>query len=239
MTQALTTVELGNLRLRGRSLGGLYTSFHVPELDALFDVFPDACVVWTHRDPLDSVASYSSLMSLNRRMLYGFFEPEDIGRRIESRFLTGVERAMEVRRKTNRESQFFDVDFASLVRDPKKIVEQICRKFDLPFDDVDRERVEEWLGTRRGDSRGSHIYRAETFGLEPGPLRERFSEYIDRFSITLRTDRDGELAQSVDFVRLSYRSSHSRYTKLMRPRRTSSPDRMSAGRSFSSRCSSI
>ncbi len=38
MTQALTTVELGNLRLRGRSLGGLYTSFHVPELDALFDV---------------------------------------------------------------------------------------------------------------------------------------------------------------------------------------------------------
>jgi len=37
VTQALTTVELGSLRLRGRSLGGLYTGFHVSELDALFD----------------------------------------------------------------------------------------------------------------------------------------------------------------------------------------------------------
>ena len=51
---------------------------HLWFLDALFEVFPDACVVWTHRDPLDSVASYSSLMSLNRRMIYGRFDPVEI-----------------------------------------------------------------------------------------------------------------------------------------------------------------
>jgi ribonuclease Z len=38
VSAALTTIDLGGLRLRGRSLGGLYTGFHVPEFDALFDV---------------------------------------------------------------------------------------------------------------------------------------------------------------------------------------------------------
>ena len=35
---ALSEIKLGTYTLRGASLGGLYTAFHIPELDSLFDV---------------------------------------------------------------------------------------------------------------------------------------------------------------------------------------------------------
>ena len=38
MSIAVTEIETGSIRVRGRSLGGFYTSFHVPEYSALFDV---------------------------------------------------------------------------------------------------------------------------------------------------------------------------------------------------------
>jgi hypothetical protein len=42
---------------------------HLWFLDALLEVFPDACIVWTHRNPFDCVASYSSMITLSRRTL--------------------------------------------------------------------------------------------------------------------------------------------------------------------------
>ena len=161
---------------------------HLWFLDALFSVFPDALVAWTHRDPLASVASYCSLMSLNRRMLYGSFDPLEIGERISERFHTGVSRAMAVREELNREDQFFDVDFATLVTDPLTMVRSITQRFDLPFSQQDEQSVQNWLGTRRADSRGSHVYRADIYGLEPEPTRDRFRDYIERFNITIKGD---------------------------------------------------
>jgi hypothetical protein len=162
---------------------------HLWFLDALFEVFPDACVVWTHRDPLDSVASYCSLMSLNRRMIYGSFEPLEIGTRISERFHLGVSRAMAVRDSLNREAQFHDVDFAHLVANPMAVVREITDRFQLDLDQSDEARIQDWLSTRRADTRGSHQYRAETYGLDVRETRERFREYVERFEITLRDDR--------------------------------------------------
>src|SRR5205823_968946 len=36
--------------------------FHLSRLPALFSVYPDACVVWAHRDPVRSFASSISMM---------------------------------------------------------------------------------------------------------------------------------------------------------------------------------
>ncbi|MCB0756310.1 MAG: sulfotransferase, partial [Flavobacteriales bacterium] len=70
---------------------------HMWHLDALLDVFPDACIVWTHRDPSKSIPSYCSLASLNWRLLYGEFDPKEMGPYIEDRFKQGIERALAVR----------------------------------------------------------------------------------------------------------------------------------------------
>ncbi len=103
---------------------------HLWFLDALLDTFPDACIVWTHRDPVASVASYSSLASLNYRMIYGHIDSERVGRHTQMRFKQGVQRAMEVRKRVG-EAQFFDVGFKELVGDPMKVVQNIRKHFNI------------------------------------------------------------------------------------------------------------
>jgi hypothetical protein len=57
------------------------------DIDALLAVFPDVEIVWTHRDPVASVASYCSLISLAQRMLYGRLDAVALGAHIRDRFL--------------------------------------------------------------------------------------------------------------------------------------------------------
>jgi hypothetical protein len=159
---------------------------HLWFLDSLLEVFPDACVVWTHRDPMDSVASYCSLISLSWRMLYGKFSAARIGTHIQGRFRQGVERAMAARDRINDESRFFDVPFSSLVKDPKGTVRRIHEHFDLRHGTEMDGLVDSWLQQRRADKRGAHKYRAERYGLSAEPVYEEFQQYTDRFGIELR-----------------------------------------------------
>lgn len=159
---------------------------HLWFLDALLEVFPDACIVWTHRDPVASVASYCSLLSLNQRMLYGRFEPLSIGAHITERFDLGVRRAMEARDRTGRPGQFFDVSFNELVQDPVAMVHRIQKHFDLePSAGMDAD-MDRWLNNGRSDKRGKHHYSAERYGLDVAQIHTQFADYIDRFGITVK-----------------------------------------------------
>ena len=155
---------------------------HLWFLDALLAVFPDACIVWTHRDPVASIASYCSLISLNQRMLYGRVSPRFIGAHITERFHIGMERAMEARTRYPPE-QFYDVDFTELVADPGAMVRRIHAHFSLPQPADMDQRMSDWLNNGRADKRGRHRYSAEKYGLDAAAIHRQYASYIERFSI--------------------------------------------------------
>ena len=161
---------------------------HLWFVDAILETFPDACIVWTHRDPVASVASYSSLIALNHRLWYGRFENAELGASIHTRFLQGVERAMDARERAGeqRAHQFFDVDFQELVADPVAMVGRIAEHFDLNYTDGDAEAVRSWLDNDRSDGRGQHLYSPQQFGLDPAAIQRDYARYIERFNIPLR-----------------------------------------------------
>lgn len=159
---------------------------HLWFTDALLDVFPDACIVWTHRDPVSSVASYASMMALTRRLIYGGFEPLEMGPYITRRFAEGVERAMAVREQPARDARFHDVAFTDLVEDPGGVLRRIADHFDLDWPADHDARVRDWLASDRDDKAGSHVYSAEAFGVRPDEVYARFGAYIDRFRIPVR-----------------------------------------------------
>lgn len=158
---------------------------HLWFLDALLAVFPDARIIWTHRDPMDSVASYCSLVSLNRRMLYGRYDPQALGSHIEESFATGVHRAMQARLR-HPDAHIMDVSFRSLVKDPVGVVRQLKEQLDIPHSPDGDARTQDWLTNERKDKRGAHVYQAERYGLEPARVYGRFRDYVDRFEVRLR-----------------------------------------------------
>ncbi len=163
---------------------------HLWFLDALLDAFPDACIVWTHRDPVASIASYGSMMSLPRRMIYGKFEPLDVGRMVQDRFHAAVTRAMAVRDRVG-DDRFLDVHFHELVAEPKAVAHRVFERFDLPVTPDLDARMDAWLAEEREDERGAHKYSAARYGIDPDDVMAQFADYIARYDIpTKRPRRD-------------------------------------------------
>lgn len=158
---------------------------HLWFLDSLLAEFPDACVVWTHRDPFETIASYCSLISMNRRVYYGQFRPAEIGPHITDRFLVGIERAMKVR-ETADPARFLDLRFEDLVADHAGAVRQVEEHFGLPRWEGMDAAVEAWLRSDRLDERGKHRYDAERYGLDRDAIHRRYAGYIERFGIPIR-----------------------------------------------------
>ncbi len=154
---------------------------HLWFLDALLDVFPDACVVWTHRDPYETIGSYCSLMSLQWRTLYGEIDRPALGAFLERRLLVGIDRALAVRDRRG-EASFFDARFQDTVKDPIGVVERASAHFGL--DCPPRAQMEAWLGQKRADERGKHRYDPADYGLVRERVDARYAHYVSRFGLT-------------------------------------------------------
>ncbi len=153
---------------------------HLWFLDALLEVFPDAGIVWTHREPRACIASYSSMVSVARRLTMGKVDPPEVGAHVADRFLTGVTRAMAVRDRVGDES-FIDLPLSELAADPVAAVRRVEERFDLTPAPEDLFRG--YLDQQRTDDPGAHCYSAEMFGLHDEDVRDRFGPYIDRFGL--------------------------------------------------------
>lgn len=161
---------------------------HLRWLDALLDVYPDACIVQTHRDPARVLPSLCSLIAGWR----GIYEDEPDKRKIAAwvveLWARTMEHAMEVRRRVGEE-RFFDVPFRETVGDPASAVARMYAHFGIEFSAEAEAELRAWHRAHPQHKHGEHRYGAADFGLHEDALRERFSTYIERFSIEAEAAR--------------------------------------------------
>jgi hypothetical protein len=161
---------------------------HLRWLPALLDVYPDACIVQTHRDPARVLPSLCSLISGWR----GIFEDEPDRRAIAAwvveLWAKTMDDAMELRR-TLGEERFFDVPFRDTVGDPASAVGRVYAKFGIDYPPETEAALRRWHREHPQHRHGEHRYSAADFGLTAGGMRERFAAYIDRFGIDPEEER--------------------------------------------------
>lgn len=164
---------------RGRWM--LKSPNHLFDLEGLVDAYPDAGLIWTHRDP---VATFSSLAS----MVYGFQkavgsaqEKSAIGAQVVNLWTEAVHRATRVRaRRPDVEARIIDLAHASVVRDPIGAVRTVYQRFDLPFSAEHEEAIRRFLA--ESPSRlGKHKHDPEEFGIDRREVHARLAEYYDRY----------------------------------------------------------
>lgn len=158
------------------------TPHHLENLPALLEVFPDARVIVTHRDPAKVVPSFCSMMAHGRLLFSDNVNLRDIGRQVHAKQLKGVRDAMEARRSLPA-SSFIDVHYAELMADPMKEIRRIYDFLGLELAEETRAKMDRFRGTNPKDKRGVHRYRAEDFGLDPKRLGHDFVTYRDHYGI--------------------------------------------------------
>jgi hypothetical protein len=156
---------------------------HIAQIDALFEVLPDACIIQTHRDPVQAIPSLCSTLYMARRMFEGeATRATIIGPRECGYWHQALSRTDAARR--SREKQFFDVDHRDFVADPMGTVKNIYGYFGLRLPDIAQERMQMWIAARPTSKHGEHRYRLEDFGITAPQVRDEFAGYRSRHQFT-------------------------------------------------------
>lgn len=148
---------------------------HMASLDELLAVYPDARVVFTHRDPLAVLPSMCALTIALRRLISPEQDRAALGRELMRNLPRVFEAGHAVRERWPAHTpRFADVRYDDLVNDPAGTVRAILRHFDMPHDGVDAA-VQRFLAEDAKHKRGRHSYRLADFGLEADEIRATFA----------------------------------------------------------------
>lgn len=164
----------------GRWLGK--TPHHVEHVDSLLEVFPDAKIIQTHRDPVRVVASFCSMIAHGRAVFSDVVDPHQVGAQLATNALRAVNRSMAIRDRSDG-SHFVDVHYADVVADPLKQVRRIYDFLELDLSPETEDTMRQWQVRNPQHKHGVHRYQLEDFGLDPVRLAEQFAPYRERFEI--------------------------------------------------------
>lgn len=157
---------------------------HMFDFEALFSVYPDACVVMTHRDPIAMTASNASLTATLRGAFSDKVDPLEVGPECTRRWAEAITRALRSRdRGCAPADRFLDLYYDDLVGDPIGAVRKVYAHFDLPFPERLDEKVGQFHRKNPKDRFGRHRYSLEDFGLSRDEELKRYAAYRERFRL--------------------------------------------------------
>lgn len=157
----------------------LKTPHHLHHCATLLEVFPDAQILQTHRDPLQTIPSAASMNYNLWIMLSDDVDPKVVGEQWAGKFARGTRHTMAVR--DQHPEAFLDVWYKDTVSDPLKVVERVYQFIGMPLTDAAREAMETYREANRRESRPSHDYTLEQFGFTEEGLKGMFAKYRERY----------------------------------------------------------
>lgn len=156
---------------------------HLVHFAALRSVFPDARIIFTHRNPAESLSSICSLYAHTRAIFSDDIDPIEIGREIlDGYWPRAQDEAMRIRAALP-ESDYLDVHQAELARDPMKTVRGVYEKWNLEWDGAVERELESFLAASRAGGKNVHQHSPEGFGLRAEAMRDRLSQYVEAFDL--------------------------------------------------------
>lgn len=173
------------LQLHQADAGGIWNlkmPSHALWLDALLAEYPDAQLVWTHRDPLTSTGSFCSLMEFSNKMATGAADLEWVGENYSFQAVEHAERAMNTRDRIG-EDRMIDVHYADLMREPLETVRALYKSLGDEFTPEAEAAMQKWLDDNPQGKFGRHEYKLAQYGLTPEGLRDRFERYLSRYEV--------------------------------------------------------
>ena len=160
---------------------------HALWLPTLLSIYPDARLIWTHRDPCAAVASLCSLMANSHRRNCAEADLEYLSRNVPLGLVEHVERPVAMLDEIG--DRIHHIQYADLVGGEIDTIRGLYRWLGDELTPAVESRMRTWLSEGRQARLGPHRYALEDFGLERAAIASLFSDYISHFDIPAETGR--------------------------------------------------
>jgi Sulfotransferase family len=160
----------------------LKTPNHLWHLDALLSAYPDARVIWTHRDPGPVVTSLASLANAGQRILTSRTDPRPAAEEWKRKCAFALNAAMSFDDRADA-AWCQHLHYDELMADPVDAVRGLYRHFGEEVGSLHTRRMRAFLEHRPPDLFGRHRYDPADFGWTYAGLDTEFADYVERYRI--------------------------------------------------------
>jgi hypothetical protein len=159
---------------------------HSVHIETLLKVFPDARLIWAHRDPYKATGSLCSLFKMPKTLVHHpeAVDLEAMGRNAMTQMKAHVERPLRTRDRIG-DDRFFHMYYHEMMNDPMDVMRRI---YDWAGDEFTAEtatRMQTWLTEHPQDRFAPNTYSLDQYGLSVEKLKPTFAEYLSTFDIEL------------------------------------------------------
>jgi hypothetical protein len=159
---------------------------HAVHLDTLLEVFPDARLVWAHRDPYKATASLGNLWKLAKSIVLHpeAIDMETMGANAKTQMQAHVKRPLRIRERIG-DDRFFHMYYHEMMADPMDVMQRLYKWAGDDLAPEVEERMRMWLADHPQSKYGLNSYNLEQYGLTVEDLRPVFADYLAAFDIAL------------------------------------------------------
>jgi Sulfotransferase family len=157
---------------------------HLFALQAIRAVYPDARLIFVHRDPVKVLLSQARLTEVLRRPFTRRLDPRTLGTHESRRWLDGTNRMMAIGDDAGCLEPVCHVHHMDLISDPASSVEAVYRHFGMTIPPQMASAIDDYAVTKPRGGYGEHSYRFEDHGLNEQKERAKFRPYMVRFGVT-------------------------------------------------------
>ena len=162
----------------------LKSPVHLMTMSTLFEEYPDASVIHTHRDPVKTVASTISTVATTRYIRTEDPDPTQLTPNVSIGFQMALEMIYQQRQDGSiPDQQIADLHYSDFMQGAVNAIKNSYKKLDIVFDDQLEQAMQNYLDNKPQGKHGKHHYAPEDFGLSSETLREQFSTYMGYYGV--------------------------------------------------------
>lgn len=173
----------------------LKSPVHLFDLEGLLETYPDAQLVWTHRDPVLTLSSISSMVHALIKSQGVDVPKEVVGMAQWTTWTVGLATGTSSRENSPVvENAILDLAHRDIVTDPVGAIRKVYDQFGREFTTEHAERIDEFIHNNPAASRiGKHKHSPEEYGLSADEIHNKLADYYRRFGkYCARADVTGE-----------------------------------------------
>jgi hypothetical protein len=157
--------------------------FHSARLQALFETYPDARIIWVHRDPVQVTASRIVLTGELVEALHGHVDWKE-----QARVHLAASRASFQATLNNplvNDSRIHHVRYPDFTADPVGTIRGFYEKYGVPFGPETEAAMRSYLQNNKADRYGKFRYSTDVIGADIEALHAEFEPYRKRFGLEM------------------------------------------------------